>query len=597
VNWVYKGSLAPNRLNILIVHTICLGAIYATCQAGSSGDLVAFVAALKSLDDVGVVDTWNYMNYPNVPTAPDLSLMMQYDVIIVATNWAYTSYAPFDLARRQVGDRLADYMDSGRGGVLTEMAVYDLSGGADTFAIRGRYITDQYGPFKGANYNFGGTTLGERLDPNHDVFTGVGPDVQSTIIFSGNYPLTVGGKNNAAGMNGILLAKWSGGQMAVGVKTLLNGARDAHFGAWATPAGADTPMLLRNLIGWVSGGLPSPKIPDFTHVWGDNGIYTVTITAIDDDMGFVWDAAANAPVQVLFGQGTGFLSERKVTVSVDNVDPTIQTGAGGAGFGAFIATKVCLRVSGQAGNTVTANIFADGVLVGTTTVTRQDNGGPNPTTDKCGLFKIDVMGTGTHTYSADLVYQQPNGGSNPTWLIFQPWREPITPGHGTVTLKVDLSAPGTTVVPLPTLKQDLIAGGQGAKIDFQAEASDPGTDDLAFFWIWGAGGAYVPGSPTSDYTIHVWHNDGGAMANGVLAGTQFLGFTEPYFDRTANTGRSPFGTENFDVRDTATHSFSGGQALYYVTLIVLDDDNARGYASHFAPNDGTDMAFFVINLA
>jgi len=82
---------------------VCLSLRWIVCNAGGSGELTKLLNILNSLDDVGTVDTWNFINYPYTPTAPPIDLMMNYDVIIVATNWAYYSYAPFDLARRQVG--------------------------------------------------------------------------------------------------------------------------------------------------------------------------------------------------------------------------------------------------------------------------------------------------------------------------------------------------------------------------------------------------------------------------------------------------------------------------------------------------------------
>jgi len=392
-------------------------------------------------------------------------------------------------------------------------------------------------------------------------------------------------------VGGVVLANWGGEQTsAVGVKELATGARTTHFGGFAHTSGADAGMLFRNLIGWAHGGLPSPKVPDFTHTWGDNGVYTVDVSLIDDDMGYVWDVAGNRPTQVL---PNAVLAHKFVTVTVNSVDPTIDRSS----IQAFIATQVCVRVSGSGGNTVTLNVYSDGVLAATTSATR-DGGSPNPTTEKCGLFKVDVLAP--HTLSAKLTYAAPMGGSNPTWLIFQPWRDPVNPGHGTVTVKVDLASPGTQAVDVSGLKQALLDSGQGARIDFSAQAGDVGSDDLAFLWVWGATGAtpYVtPTTPSSDYAIDVHCNAGGTTVTGVLAGPQFLGYCEPYFNRAANTGRSPLGPTGVHVQDSAVHAFDPAQTMYYVVLIVLDDDNSRGYASHFAPTDGVDMQFVLVNLA
>jgi hypothetical protein len=411
------------------------------------------------------------------------------------------------------------------------------------------------------------------------------------FISPGDMKTTVGGRNNAAGQNGVLLADWPNGNSAIGVKELINGARTAHFGAFGQVTGSHTGMLLRNMVGWVSGGIPSPKIPTFAHTYGDNGIYTVDFSVIDDDMGFTFDPVTNSPVEVIPGVA---ISHRFVEVAVDNVDPKIVKVPGsGGGAEAFIVAEACLRVTGTAGNTVTLGLWADGTLSSQVSVTRI-GGDPNPATEKCGMLKLDVLAP--HSYSATLTYSAPNGGSNPTWLIIAPWREPITPGHGTITYKVDLSSPGTTTLDLSTLKSALLDSGQGAKIDFTAEASDIGTDDITFLWVWGAEVMPKNGIPEGiAYTIHVHHNNGLARSDGTLEAPQFLGFSEPYFDRAANTGRSSLGTMDFRVRDNAVHAFDMRQPIYYVVLIVLDDDNTRGYPSTFL-HDGIDMEFILLDL-
>ena len=585
VEWTYKGSLAPPKLDVFVIQTLCL-------SGNSCGEYRQLEDTLLAQDDVGSVTPFNFINYPFLPTAPTLNTMLQYDVIVVATNWAYISYQPFDLARRQVGDRLAQYIDAGRGGVVTVMAVYDLSAFyGDIFSINGRYMDDDYGPFERLEYLFGGGVLGTIHDPEHDLFVGVASGgVESAFIHSGDYKVSRGGRNNAAGADGVLLADWTDGNSAVGVKELNNGMRTVHVGMFGMPQGSQSGMLWRNALGWASGGIPSPKIPAFTHTFGDNGVYTIDLMAIDDDMGYEWDFGANEPMAVLDTE----ISHRLVEVAVDNVEPTIVPKSGtGGGIEAFIATQVCIRISGQAGNSVTADVYEDGVLAASVTATRE-SGSPNPETEKCGLLKVDVLAA--HDYSVDLTYSRPNGGSNPTWLIFSPWRDPVSPGHGTISQKYDFSAAGTISVDLPNLKRALVDSGLGAKIDFSAEAYDPGTDDLAFLWAWGTEDS-VPYeiSSLSVYTIHVYHNSGDTRTDGALETPQFLGFSEPYFDRDANDERSPMGTMDFRVRDTAVHAFSGGQDLYYVFLLVLDDDNSRGYPSTFL-HDGIDVEFLVVDL-
>ena len=652
VNWVYLGSLAPPKLSVLVVHTVCLGLIGATCA-----DLNDLTSKLLAQDDVGSVATFDYINYPATPVAPTVSYMQQFDVIIVATNWAYFSYAPFDLARRQVGDNLATYIDSGRGGAMTMMCVYCLSGGNDLFSIRGRYMDDQYGPYLRANYLFPGSNGILELDPNDDLFVGMAhpvADVGSLFIHDSKLKVSVGGGGNAAGRTGVELGQWvDDSTSAVGRKVLANDACTVHFGGFAHTSGADSGMLFRNMVGCAGGGLPSPKIPDFSYTYADNGVYDVGITAIDDDMGFVWDVAANQPVQVLFGPGTGFTSERIVTISVDNVDPTLDRGS----IRAFVATDFTLRVAGKPWNTVKMDVFSDGALAGSASVTRA-KGRPDDQMKTVPFVPVDVLPRATAQIFDVVVTFTPKAGlkdgKTPVWVFVLPSRTPIADKKAPIQLKTtfDVKDPSTwtwsirfldlrtTLLFVDKLKlkedihhdvstthlkvkydkcvdvMDAVKGHwhfeERAKnlvwIDFAARASDPGTDDIAFAWLWGDSPSVIKYSKgvrvIETDLVHVFGNDG-TISAGTVGSSQYLGFTEPYFDRAANTGRSPMGRTGFTAQDSAVHSFEQGWhhgknrelgRYYWVSLIVLDDDNSRGYPSHFAPTDGVDASFLQVDL-
>jgi len=299
-------------------------------------------------------------------------------------------------------------------------------------------------------------------------------------------------------------------------------------------------MLLRNMVGWVAGGIPSPKIAPFTHTYGDNGVYNVDLTLIDDDMGWTWDAVGNKPVAAL--PGLPSMSHKMVPVTVNNVDPTIDK----ATIQAFIAANACLRITGKSWATATLNLFTDGVQTNSVTVTRSP-GSPKDQT-KCSLFKIDVLAN--HAYKATVGFTAQAGrtsGSNPFWVSFDPWRR-VQPGHGTVvfsgTFKVDKPSTATQSMDLPKLKRQVFDHGRGAPVEFAVTASDPGTDDLAFVWSFADGSADM---------VNVHRNLDGAVTKGTVNNPQLLGFGEPFFDRSANTGRSPDGMMGFTVRDTVTH--------------------------------------------
>jgi hypothetical protein len=581
--WTYKGTMSPPKFDVFVIHSLD--------SFGCSTYCNQFRSMLLGLKDVASVDTFNFFN---PPSAPSLATMMNYDVIIVTFNWGWNNYDPWDLAKRLTGDRIASYLEAGRGGVVTAFGVFGIHPSyPQIWDLMGRFIDWDYGPYERAAMVNAASTLGPIFEPGHDIMAGISSgSVTFPYWHNGDNALTVGGLGIAAGTNGVNLADTADGGRAIGAKVLSNGARAAHVGGITALAGlgGDMDKLMYNAIGWAAGGIPNPNLASFNYVFGDNGVYNVELNVIDDDMGYVWDPVNNVPVEVIPGIP---YAQRTMTVTVDNVDPTIATDS----FEAFIATEVCVRVSGTEGNSVSVEVFEDGVLVSSVTTVRLV-GDPNPPDEKCGLFKIDVLEG--HSYESTLSYSAPSGGSNPSWLIFNPWRDPVTPGHGTVTWKYDFDTDGQ-VIPqsLSTLKRGLLDAGHGAQIDFAADAYDPGTDDLAFLWVWGAvtnTASEIPNDATMVYQINIHHNNGMPTSDGVLADPQHLGFSEPFFDRAANTVLSPLGTTHYRSHDTAAHAFDMEQSMYYVTLIVLDDDNGRGYASPFQ-TDGIDMDFIFLDLS
>jgi len=306
IAWTYVGNMTVPRYDVLLLHTLCL-------QGNACGWFTGLRDMLLSLDDVALVDGYNFLNYPSGPSAPTLGQLLQYDAIVVATNNAYFLYPPFEVVRRQVGDRLAEYLDAGRGGVITTMAAIDVSPVyGDRFSIGGRYVDEDYGPFERATFAFGGATLGTLLEAGHDVLAGVREGfVDSLFLHSGDYAVTVGGMNAAANRNGTLLADWSGGNSAIGAKELNNGMRAAHIGAFPIPSGPDVAALWRNAIGWVTGGLPSPRIPPMSHTFGNSPPYDVDLMVVDDDMGWIWDPGTGTLVEVL---PPATISHRHITV-------------------------------------------------------------------------------------------------------------------------------------------------------------------------------------------------------------------------------------------------------------------------------------------
>jgi hypothetical protein len=175
------------------------------------------------------------------------------------------------------------------------MSAFDVSPNyGDAFGLLGRYIDEDYGPFEKGYWLNGDAYFPPTInDPNHPVMKGIdsaGTDlVRSGTMHSGNLATTA---------DALRLASWNDGGAAVGVKDFNNdGRRTCAINAFAGGyGGPNAPLLLRNCIGWVIGGLPTPEISTVTHTWASTGTYTVNISIIDDDMGWTWDSLNNVPV-------------------------------------------------------------------------------------------------------------------------------------------------------------------------------------------------------------------------------------------------------------------------------------------------------------
>ena len=541
--WIYKGTLAPPKQDILIIHSQCY-------PGNSCGELMNVVNMLNGLDLVGSVTTYNFFDSLS---APSLSYMLDFDVIMFASNWAYISYPPFDAARIAIGNNMAAYLDAGRGGVVTWMATYDLSPYyGEIFSLLGRYIDDMYGPFQKEVYPFGDGQMGTIHYPDHPVMTGV-TDVVSNVIHSGNQLTNPGG---------IRLASFSDGGAFVGVKEIDSGMRSCAINAYTGGYGGnDAAKLLRQCIGWAIGGIPTPEIPPVVHNWGDNGLYNVDITLIDDDMGWTWDFVNNEPLAD--PAYTQELSHHYIPVEVNNVDPTIGGSGGTAGIAAYTASQLCVRLSGNKGNDVTLTVMGTDGSYYSVTTTRV------PGTPAIGcLPKVTVDMTPDTEYTLTIAYD-PTGdsGANPEWVFDSTW-----PDGKIKELRHTFNSndgPSVWTIDNKEFKRLMLAG----EITFEATATDPGSDDLAFAWIWG---------DSTPYDIHIYAHPGVFYTSASSDMFNLLPFKELKFVKADNSIRSP----EFDpmrAHDTAKHTFDQSQMPYflYVTLIVMDDDVTNPYPSTF----------------
>ncbi|UCE36359.1 MAG: PKD domain-containing protein [Thermoplasmata archaeon] len=199
---------------------------------------------------------------------------------------------------------------------------------------------------------------------------------------------------------------------------------------------------------------PSPEgIYPFTvsdmieHIYGDNGVYYVTLTVEDDD---------------------GGVSFYPTTITVNNVAPTVEVEA-------YMLVDFTLRVAGEKWHDVRMYIYADGVEIGYVAIIREP-GDPDDQSKTIYDVKCDVTKTITVTVEYTPWDDPPNGqwtGADPCWVTFtfEDGSE-ITLHHN-----FNVNHPGTYIWNI-----DVNQYFVGKEITFKATATDPGSDDLIFTW-------------------------------------------------------------------------------------------------------------------
>jgi hypothetical protein len=361
--------------------------------------------------------------------------------------------------------------------------------------------------------------------------------------------------------------------------TLLGEIATTNAAGWNTPGGLAFRMF-------DYGGYPrhsyldtyrsigrDPVFPTFEHTYMDNGIYYVDFQIIDDDMN--WDFSSGYPVYVgPAGEENDWISHTIFPVEIDNTDPVISPR-----IKAYADVDMSMRMSGNKQNTAVMTLLENGAVLAQTEVLR------DPGTPDIGVMSARIQMTKGYDYELTIEYIPEDGdGANPTWIF-----EGHFPDGKIKELRHTFNSndPDDRIWNLGNVKNMML----GHDIIFEAEATDLGSDDLAFLWNFG---------DSTPHGIHIYTNDDpstgvdGVSDEASLVFNQVAG--DPWFDRSANTIRSPFGSA-IAVQDTISHVFDENQPYYYyVTLTVMDDDVGDGYPSPYLNGGGYDMEFVEIDF-
>jgi hypothetical protein len=538
--WIYKGSMAIEPINVLILHSLLSGGV------GFVNNLQGIMGPDVTIDE--------YDCYSSVPSLSDL---LPYDVIAIASNY---------IPRAAVGNVLDDYCAQG-GGVVELVAMWHY-----TFGIAGQWQSQGYSCFdqNGAAVGSNGVDI---YMPNHPIIRGAYGEVETW-----GCSLHLGSTDvKDAGVN--VVADYAGGTYVAAAyrdydNVVPGSGRIAGLNIFplAGYQSGDAFLAIANALFWASGRyLPTPILDTVSHDYGDNGIYMAGLQIIDDDM--LWDWAAGDPQPTFVGTGdpNDWISFVYFPVEVLNVDPALS------GIRAEVNLDLVIRTTGEPNNDCTMTLWKGTTALDSVTVYHDGN------------YKMESMPAtldiGTiNDYSITVEYENADpDGANPTWVF-----EGRFPSGHCKELKNVFKEDGTIWTIGPDLLKPMLLGED---IIFSVVGADDGSDDLVFDWQFGDGGE----------GIHVYANYDFSMAVGTSVAPENMPDAhpdrDPWFDRPDNTIRSP---EMNPIRIGDEISYAYDEAgYYYVSLILLDDDACDGYPSYqtFMNGGGYDMEFYTVDLS
>lgn len=270
------------------------------------------------------------------------------------------------------------------------------------------------------------------------------------------------------------------------------GTQDTHTYLWDFDDGSGTS----------SGTSPS-------YVYGDNGVFDVSLTVTDDDTGSDIDT---------------------MQVTVLNVPPTIDP-LGSFTVDEYIPITFTATASDPGSDDLTFTWdYGDGTT-NTETIYFNDGVSPDPYPSPDGTYPFSAIDTVSHTYGDNGVFtlmltvEDDDGG-----VTVYTTTVTVNNVAPTITSEIylDLPYPDNPDFILPVVHD----------LEFSATAYDPGSDDLTFYWDWDDG--------NSDTIIY--YNEG------VIS--------DPYPSPEINP---------ITVTDTISHTYDD-PGTYTVTLTVTDDD-------------------------
>ncbi|UCG68656.1 MAG: hypothetical protein JSV09_12745 [Thermoplasmata archaeon] len=207
---------------------------------------------------------------------------------------------------------------------------------------------------------------------------------------------------------------------------------------------------------WETSTAPDAIGLEPIHIYGDDGVFVITLRVTDDDN--------------LTGLDT-------CNITVLNLDPTVSIES------AIMDVEIGLRVAGRKYNNVSMTLFEEGNPIGNVSIERLPG---SPDEQMAWIPYILDM---TKTYSATVIYtpaDPPNVGGNPVWIYIKFPNGTIQKIHHTFNVQQSKKRDSEHWNHVEPWEVDLNAHLIGHTFEITSHITDPGSDDETLTYSYGS---------------------------------------------------------------------------------------------------------------
>jgi outer membrane protein assembly factor BamB len=207
---------------------------------------------------------------------------------------------------------------------------------------------------------------------------------------------------------------------------------------------------------WETGAVPDATGPTTSHIYGDDGVYIVTLRVTDNDNLSATDAC---------------------NVTVYNVDPTVTIDS------ISMDVEIGLRVAGRKYNNVSMALYENGNLLGYVSIERLP-GSPNEQ-----MAWIPVSINFSKLYNATVTYtpkDPPNVGGNPVWIYLKSQNGSINKIHHTFNVQQSKKRDSGHWNHVEPWEVELNSYFIGLPFEIISHITDPGSDDETLTFTYGS---------------------------------------------------------------------------------------------------------------